>query len=356
MSADAMLAMIDRQTQRAGMPAQQQGADPAAAAAQQQASAAHAEAASKASSKVDAAVRAAQPTPDGDQEPTLYRFKQKVGDQEHEVVLSEGQILGTMGRYSKLNARHQQLKPAIAVVEKMMAELGDDPEAASKIAARLESMMSGQGAQPQARAAAPEGAAQSADAAAVTGGVAGGVAGDVDLDSWGDSHGIDVAPIKGLTKAFDARVGQIETAITQLANAMKVLADRGALQQQDAIQQGQQQVQQGQQSLSVRQVQANLQAVQNKYQLPDDMEPAFIQFAAMRGYTLADFSDAELADMVAGDFVNAMRSPERDRLMEQLQRRQAFTGSLGSAPAVESGAAPVQAGNGFIDRMVSRRM
>lgn len=346
MSVENMESLIARQTERAGMPPAPQGADPAAAQAAQQSAAAQAtQVAAAAKDKVDAAAKAAAPSGD-DGEPAVYRFKRKVGDQEMEVALSEGQIMGTMERYSKLNAKHAAMKPALAVVEQLMEQHGD----AGKVAEILAQAM-GHNPQMGGKAAAEPAAPQAAAQAAVQGGE------DIDLDGWGDAQGLDVSPIKGLVGRFDQRVGQIEGVIMQLANAVKALSERGHVEQGQQLEQQAGQVQQAHQALGVRQIQANMGAVQQKYQLPDEMEQPFIQFAAMRGYTLADFSDAELADMVAQDFVNQMRSPERDRLLAQLQRRQAFTGSLGSAPAAESAAAPAAPAPGaFIDRMVDARM
>jgi hypothetical protein len=89
-----------------------------------------------------------------------------------------------------------------------------------------------------------------------------------------------------------------------------------------------------QQNNAARQQAANnLNVAQQKYQLPDQDEQDFFNFAFERGYTIEDFIDPRLTDMVMADFSNNRNGPEMDRLRQMAARRQAYTGQVGATPA-----------------------
>ena len=80
-----------------------------------------------------------------------------------------------------------------------------------------------------------------------------------------------------------------------------------------------------------------------------------MMFAAERGFTMEDFVDPQMTIRVMQDFKNNMDSPEMERMRAIAQRRQAFTGSLGSTPAaVPSNAEP--AGESTFDSLASKIM
>jgi hypothetical protein len=80
-----------------------------------------------------------------------------------------------------------------------------------------------------------------------------------------------------------------------------------------------------------------------------------MMFAAERGFTMEDFVDPQMTIRVMQDFKNNMDSPEMERMRAIAQRRQAFTGSLGSTPAAApSNAEP--AGESTFDSLASKIM
>jgi hypothetical protein len=77
----------------------------------------------------------------------------------------------------------------------------------------------------------------------------------------------------------------------------------------------------------------NLDRAQAEFQLPDDKAEDFMTFASERGFTMEDFIDPMLVRKVMGDYKANAESPEMERLRAIAQRRQAFTGTMGSSPA-----------------------
>ena len=111
------------------------------------------------------------------------------------------------------------------------------------------------------------------------------------------------------------------------------------------------------QDMGMRQLAANnLDQAQAKYQLPDDMQNQFFDFAYGRGYTMEDFLDPALTDTIVGDFKNNLNSPEMARLQDIAKRRQAFTGSLGATPGVPGDAPAPNPDETFINDVASNFM
>ena len=99
----------------------------------------------------------------------------------------------------------------------------------------------------------------------------------------------------------------------------------------------------------------NLNRAQASLQLPDDKVNDFLIFTAERGFSLEDFVDGQLTAKVMTDFKNMMDSEEMDRYRQMSQRRQAYTGSLGSSPSSQQGAAE-PTGDSTFDKMSSNIM
>ena len=109
--------------------------------------------------------------------------------------------------------------------------------------------------------------------------------------------------------------------------------------------------------MGMRQLAANnLDQAQAKYQLPDDMQNQFFDFAYGRGYTMEDFLDPVLTDTIVGDFKNNLNSPEMARLQDIAKRRQAFTGSLGATPGVPGDTPAPSPDETFINDVASNFM
>jgi hypothetical protein len=98
----------------------------------------------------------------------------------------------------------------------------------------------------------------------------------------------------------------------------------------------------------------NLNAVQQKLGLPDEQGQEFLSFAAERGYTFEDFVDPMLTLRVASDFKNSKNAGEFGRLTDMAQRRQAFTGTAATQPAM--GGAASNAGDPNLEAMINRAM
>ena len=106
----------------------------------------------------------------------------------------------------------------------------------------------------------------------------------------------------------------------------------------------------GMQGAQTQQIQAvrqqianNIDRVQQAIGLPDSAANDFMVFAGERGYTLEDFVDPQLTIKVMQDFKNNMNSPEMERMKAMAERRQAYTGSLGSTPSASTAPANANA-------------
>lgn len=82
----------------------------------------------------------------------------------------------------------------------------------------------------------------------------------------------------------------------------------------------------------------NLDRAQQAFQMTDEDAMAFKDFAEDRGYTMEDFLDPDLLVNVVRDFRNMGTEPELAQLRAQRERRQAYSGSIGSGAATESAA------------------
>lgn len=250
-------------------------------------------------------------------------FNVQFGEEERE--LSSNQIASTFDRYVALNRKHGELKPAIDLVENMLASAQEQgvqtnpQQLAEFLTAAVKAQMHNppQGANPQVSAQTINEETEAA------------------LKAWETENAASLPP------GYRENASRMQGIETQLGQVTQLLQQ--ALQgQQQGAQQLQQQAQQvqGQAVNTTRQMIANnLNQVSQHLQLPDEDEPLFMQFAQERGYTLEDFIDPGLTLKVAQDFKNNRQAPEMQRLQEIASRRQAFTGS-GGGNAVSGGAAP----------------
>ena len=103
------------------------------------------------------------------------------------------------------------------------------------------------------------------------------------------------------------------------------------------------------------QIANNIDRTQQALNLPDDKANDFMIFAAERGYTMEDFVDTQLTIKVMQDVKNEMDSPEMQRMREISERRQAFTGSLGTTPSTSSAAVSAPSNSTF-DNFTSAAM
>lgn len=172
------------------------------------------------------------------------------------------------------------------------------------------------------------------------------------MAAWEDENAVSLPPMykdaarqMGQLQAENAEIKQMLAQIAGQAGDMNVQA---AEQVRDAAMQ---------QNMAARQQAANnLNVAQQKYQLPDQDEQDFFNFAFERGYTIEDFIDPNLTDMVMADFSNTKNGPEMERLRQMAARRQAYTGQVGATPAAGGEAEAPNQDDQFIGAVAEQAM
>jgi hypothetical protein len=268
--------------------------------------------------KAQDAVQAATPT---DAEDTTAYTIDFDGEKR---TLTPQQIKATFERYRSLNGKHSNMKPVLALAEKLMEGTGANAEQVAT--AMMEALKKANTKNPTMGAKAEEANEQ----------------GDPDeaaLEAWERDNAASLPPgYKNMAKSNKAIMAELKNTQKMLMGILQASSQVA----QAAAQQGKR-VQQTAITQAKQQMAINLSKAQQAHGLPDDSAQDFMTFAAERGYTLEDFVNPELAYSVVGDFKNARNSPEMERLRAIAQKRQAFTASVGSAPGgQQAGAAPAQ--------------
>lgn len=275
---------------------------------------------------------------------------------EQKRKLTPEQIASTFDRYSKLNHRHAMLSPVNAVIDKIMSEHQDlSPQ---QLAEKMEALYAAQSSNPQMGEGANNQQAQmppQGDQSQSNEDIS------AQLEAWEEENAVSLPPgYKESILNGNQSMGQIQQQLAQTQQMLQmVLAQSQGV--ADAAKQGVNSAQ-GQQINAIKQTIANnVDRAQSALQLPDDAANDFMTFATERGYTLEDFVDPQLTIKVMTDFRNNMHSPEMERLRKIAQRRQAYTGHLGSAPS--AGQAPAPQGpeadpefNSIVEGAMSKRM
>jgi hypothetical protein len=294
---------------------------PAQAAAPQEAAAQVAEAAKKAAEET---VEAAAPETEADNQAEPAVVYEVDFDGQKRKFTPE-QIKGTISRYAALNQRHATLKPVIQVAEELMEKSGRSSTDVARFiiqalkAATKNPTMGGKDNKVEKPA---EPAADIEDA----------------LTAWEQENAASLPPgYREMSKTMQ-QLAEGQRALQQMIQSVLATA-RGTADAAGAINADSRarQIQAARQTIS-----NNLTRAQQQLQLPDEAVNDFITFATERGYTMEDFLDPDLTLRVVTDFKNAMNSPEMMRLRAIAEKRQAYTGSLGSTPATQ-GSAPVTA-------------
>ena len=267
--------------------------------------------------EAEAAVAAASPADEADkmaEPPITY----KVGDRE----LTEKQIASTMDRYKALNYQNAQYKPVMDVIKQLEAKYQTSPDQLAK--AILEIAESPTAAQASAASvgATPENTQPQA----------------VDQDDvfrqWEEENSASLPPgYKDINGTMQA-LAKMNADTQQMLRAVLAHSD-GAVK---AAAQANQRTQEQNSINMQRQLANNLDRVQQHFGMTDDQAKDFVNFAEDRGYTMEDFLDGQLLVNVVRDFKNMGSEPELAQLRAQRERRQAFSGSIGSSPGSESAA------------------
>jgi hypothetical protein len=247
--------------------------------------------------------------------------------------LNDTQIKSTFERYGKLNEKHAKVKPAMELVENLMKNKGMDAagikdylENASK--AFEKNPVMGNTDNPKNVKADNKMAIASDDMKTPD---------EVEkmFSKYEEENSIELPP--GYREQFSETAKLRDTIekqnamITQLVDASRGMADNAAKQVEGVEAQGADNMKQ--------QIGMNLNQAQQANGLSDEDANDFMVFAAERGYTMEDFIDPNLTQQVVADFANAKSTPEMARLKDISNRRNAISGSIGSSPSVESGAA-----------------
>lgn len=333
-SPDQMAAAIDAvASQRMGVEPQQQAPAPAPQGEQKQ---------TPKDTSTDKVAEKGSPETEGDKvsaDAVVYEIDFGEGNNRK---LTPQQIKSTFERYSAMNYKNAQYKPVMDLVEQIMRE---NPGVNSRqMAEQMQNIYKAQQSNP------------------TMGNTEGRKSGDKpvqDMDSvlkkWEEENAASLPPgYKEMMSQGGQGMAEVKQQLAQTqAMLRQVMAQSAGV--ADAARQGMQQTQ-GQKIDAVRaQIGNNIDRVQQALQLPDDKANDFMVFAAERGFTLEDFVDPQLTVKVMQDFKNNMDSPEMERMRGIAQRRQAFTGSLGSTPGA-GGAAEAAPTESTFDRFASSQM
>ena len=255
--------------------------------------------------------------------------------------LTPQQIKSTFERYSAMNYKNAQYKPVYDIVDQIMR---DNPTMNSReVAAQMAAVYKAQQSNPtmgntegRQQGQPPQNDLNSA------------------LKKWEEENAASLPPgyaemIQSGTQGMaqmrqelartQAMIRQMAAQNQGVADAAKQSMDNSTGQKIDAVRQ---------------QIANNLDRVQQGLKIPSEKANDFMVFAAERGYTLEDFVDPNLVARVMTDFRNNMDSPEMERMRGIAQRRQAFTGSLGSTPS--GGATETPAEESTFDKFTSQAM
>lgn len=267
----------------------------------------------------------------------MYEIEFGEGDKRK---LTPGQIKSTFERYSALNYKNAQYKPVMDLVEQIIrANPGMDP---MQMRTHMESIYKAQESNPtmgntKGDRSGPnesQGQKQPVDM-------------ESSLKEWEDQNAASLPPgYKDLMMGQSALPGTLQQMQQQMQMMQRMM--QAVLGQSqgvaDAAKSGMDKSQNMQITAVRQQIANNIDRVQQALSLPDEAAQDFMIFAAERGFTMEDFVDQQLTIKVMQDFKNNMASPEMERMRQIAQRRQAYTGSLGSAPS--AGPVPQQAAPG----------
>ena len=260
--------------------------------------------------------------------------------------LTPQQIKSTFDRYSAMNYKNAQYKPVMDLIDQYMRQTGQSPK---QMAEYLQNVQKAQQSNPQMGNTEGDKSGPPYDKEPQAGDL------DASLKKWEEENAAQLPP--GYRDMMVGSQTQMQQMQQQLAQTQAMLRQvmGNAQGMTEAARAGMQQGQAKQANAVRQQIANNIDRSQQALKLPDDKAQDFMVFAAERGFTMEDFADIQLTFKVMSDFKNNMDSPEMERMRQIAQRRQAFTGSLGSTPA--SGAAPEAApeGNRF-DQFASAAM
>jgi hypothetical protein len=288
------------------------------------------------------AIAATAPREGSQSDSILYEID--FGDSKRQ--LTPAQIKATYERYGALNHDHAQMKPILEVAKAIMEKTGADPMA---IASGLVALAKGdQHNQPMGSQAQPpptDRAVRRVEESAHDG--------TDHFEKWESENAASLPPgYREMTQAMmklPQLLAQLQSAVVSANGGAQGTADAAKSATADASKAHSEAIRMG--------ILNNLNSAQAALKLPNEAAGDFQSFAAERGYTIEDFADPQLTQRVMSDFAAVRETPEMSRLREIAQRRQAYTGSLGSTPSSGApAAAPPQSSpmDSMIDTAMSR--
>lgn len=264
------------------------------------------------------AIEQSSPVTEGDKmgaDPVTF----KIGERE----LTEKQIASTMDRYKALNYQNAQMKPVMEVIKQLQAKYQTTPDQLAKAIMEI---------------------AESPNISQASAAMAGAHEGNIDVPDadavadryrrWEEENSATLPPGFEEIGPTMQRLANMNMETQNMLRAVLAHSD-GAVQ---AAAQANQESKQREANNMQRAIANNLDRAQQVFQMTDEDAMAFKDFAEDRGYTMEDFLDPDLLVNVVRDFRNMGTEPELAQLRAQRERRQAYSGSIGSGAATESAA------------------
>jgi hypothetical protein len=266
-------------------------------------------------------------------------------------VLSASQIAGLKSRYRDLNFKNMNMKeiePAVDLIQNMVNSAKQNgrnvsgQDVAQFLQSAIQAFVSNptMGQQSNAAPSTPSGQDVATDDF------------ERELAQWERDNAVSVPPMyRNAAKMMNqlmAENQQMKMTVSQL------LQQAGAINQEAG-----QQVQSAQQQTDMayrQQAANNLNMAQQQFQLPDEAQDDFFDFAFGRGYTIEDFIDRDLTVRIMQDFSANRATPEMERLRALNQRRQAFTGASSAAPSMGGSPAAGSADDALMQSMAQAAM
>ena len=289
------------------------------------------------------AAEAVSPKTEGDmaQEESFINVMFGEGDKR---TLSDKQIKDTYNRYKDLNYKHQtEVAPMQPILD--FAKAIQSQVAAEGVQANPNDIVQFLAAASQAYMKNPTMGGQK-DPTPDTQGIPLGEI-EKDMAQWEEDNAMTLPPkykeAASMMQNLQNENAQIKQMLQQISANAQGMNQQATRQVMDAN---------ATRDTNMRQLAANnLDKAQAKYQLADDLQDQFFQFAYGRGYTMEDFLDPALTDTVVGDFKANLNTPEMERLAGIAKRRQAFTGSMGATPGAVGEAPPADPNAEFIGKV-----
>tara|TARA_Y100001938_G_scaffold149427_1_gene236182 strand:- start:1706 stop:2734 length:1029 start_codon:yes stop_codon:yes gene_type:complete len=232
--------------------------------------------------------------------------------------LTPQQISSTFNRYAALNHEHAKTKPIMDVIKNYMR--ANPNVSAKQVAENLQNLAKADEKNPTMGNTDGKKSTSPEDM-------------EASLKKWEEDNAAQLPPgYKEMMMSNGDGMSNIQSQLAQTQKMLQqVLANSAGV--ADAARVGMEGAQNQQIAAVKQQIANNIDKVQQAIGLPDSAANDFMVFAGERGYTLEDFVDPQLTIKVMQDFKNNMNSPEMERMKAMAQRRQAYTGSLGSTPS-----------------------